>query len=201
MAEFWQAVTAFPTVPLTAALVVVVVFWLLVAAGVAEADGFDADVDAAALRLGGVPVAVAASLLVVLAWFLSVVGVLLLARTGWPDAVVWPADVALLPVSVAVSWCLTRVLVRPLATLLRGEPGPSVRDFVGLTCTIRTGRVDAEFGQAEVAARDGSTAVVQVRQYEGQRLALGSTGLLYAYDDAGGFFWVAPFDGALDPRG
>lgn len=30
---------------------------------------------------------------------------------------------------------------------------------------------------------------------------LGSTALLYAYDDAGEFFWVAPFDTALDPRG
>ncbi|CAL9473601.1 hypothetical protein [Streptomyces sp. NPDC095602] len=201
MAELWQAVTAFPTLPLTAALAVVVVFWLLVAVGVADVDGFDADVDAAALRLGGVPVAVAASLLVVLAWFLSLAGTLLLSRTGWSEAVVWTGGVVLLPVSVAVSWRLTRVLVRPLAKLLPDEPGPSLRDFVGLTCTIRTGRVDAEFGQAEVAARDGSTAVVQVRQYEGERLALGSTGLLYAYDDTGGFFWVAPFDGALDPRG
>ncbi|MCY0955349.1 hypothetical protein OTB16_39185, partial [Streptomyces sp. H27-S2] len=60
---------------------------------------------------------------------------------------------------------------------------------------------DAEFGQAEVAAGDGSTAVVQVRQLGSDPLMLGSTALLYAYDEAGEFFWVAPFDAALDPRG
>ncbi|OEJ95389.1 hypothetical protein [Streptomyces thermolilacinus] len=201
MTEFWQAVTSFPAVLLTAALVVVVVFWVLVLAGVAEADGFDADVDAAALRLGGVPVAVAVSLLVALAWFLGVAGAVLLARTGWSGVVLHLLGVGVLLASVAVSWRVTGALVRSLAKLLPDEPAPSRHDFVGQTCTIRTGRVDAVFGQAEVAARDGSTAVVQVRQNDGARLALGSTGLLYAYDDDGGFFWVAPFDAALDPRG
>jgi hypothetical protein len=73
---------------------------------------------------------------------------------------------------------------------------PSRQDFVGMTCTVRTGRVDARFGQAEVAARDGSTAVVQVRALgakDEKPLAAGSTGLLYAYDETGEFFWVAPF--------
>ncbi|CAL9469103.1 hypothetical protein [Streptomyces sp. enrichment culture] len=201
MTEFWQAVTSFPAVLLTAALVVVVVFWVLVLAGVAEVDGFDADVDAAALRLGGVPVAVAVSLLVALAWFLGVAGAVLIARTGWSGVALHLLGVGVLLASLAVSWRVTGALVRFLATFLPDEPAPSLHDFVGQTCTIRTGRVDAEFGQAEVAARDGSTAVVQVRQNDGALLALGSTGLLYAYDDDGGFFWVAPFDAALDPRG
>ncbi len=30
-------------------------------------------------------------------------------------------------------------------------------------------------------------------------LAMGSTGLLYAYDEEGEFFWVSPYDAALDP--
>ena len=84
-------------------------------------------------------------------------------------------------------WLVTLMagLGGPLANLFPDEPAPSLHDFVGLTCTIRTGRVDGDFGQAEVAARDGSTAVVQVRQNDGARLELGSTGLLYAYDDTG----------------
>ncbi|MFJ8645326.1 hypothetical protein ACIRNI_04315 [Streptomyces sp. NPDC093546] len=201
MAEFLHALATFPAVLFTAALVVVVGFWLLVLLGAADHDGFDADVDADALNLGGVPVAVSASLLISFAWFFTVTGSVLLARTGWSDALVHLLNAALLFASLFASWRLTRGLVRPLAKLFPDEPGPSRHDFVGLTCTIRTGRVDAGFGQAEVAARDGSTAVVQVRQNDGARLALGSTGLLYAYDDAGEFFWVAPFDAALDPRG
>ncbi|MEU0275907.1 hypothetical protein [Streptomyces sp. NPDC006307] len=201
MAEFLHALATFPAVLFTAALVVVVGFWLLVLLGAADHDGFDADVDADALNLGGVPVSVSASLLISFAWFFTVTGSVLLARTGWSDALVHLLGAALLFASLFASWRLTRGLVRPLAKLFPDEPGPSRHDFVGLTCTIRTGRVDADFGQAEVAARDGSTAVVQVRQNDGARLALGSTGLLYAYDDAGEFFWVAPFDTALEPRG
>jgi hypothetical protein len=201
MDEFLHATATFPTALFSAALVVVVGFWLLVLLGAADHDSFDADVDTDALSLGGVPVSVSASLLIALSWFFSVTGAILLARTGWSDALLHLLGAVLLFASAIGSWRLTRALVRPLAKLFPDEPGPSRQDFVGLTCTIRTGRVDAGFGQAEVAARDGSTAVVQVRQNDGGRLALGSTGLLYAYDDAGEFFWVAPFDAALDPRG
>lgn len=201
MGEFLHATATFPTVLFSVALVVVVGFWLLVLLGAADHDSFDADVDTDALSLGGVPVSVSASLLIVLSWFLSVTGSILLARTGWSDALLHLLGAVLLFASPAASWRLTRALVRPLAKLFPDEPGPSRQDFVGLTCTIRTGRVDGGFGQAEVAARDGSTAVVQVRQIDAAPLTLGSTGLLYAYDDAGEFFWVAPFDAALDPRG
>ncbi|MGA4802551.1 hypothetical protein [Streptomyces lavendulocolor] len=201
MDEFWQAATTFPTVLFTAALVVVAGFWLLVPMGAAGTDCFDADVDAGALGLGGVPVSVSASLLIALSWFGCLTGSVLLARAGWPAALVHLLGAALLCASLLGSWWATRALVRPLAKLFPDEPGPSLHDFVGSTCTIRTGRVDADFGQAEVAARDGSTAVVQVRRNDGGPLALGSTGLLYAYDDAGAFFWVAPFDDVLDPRG
>ncbi|MFP1625966.1 hypothetical protein ACLB9X_12495 [Streptomyces sp. 5K101] len=201
MAEFLQATATFPTALFTAALVVVIGFWLLVLMGAVDTDSFDADVDADALNLGGVPVSVSTSLLVALAWFFSLTGSVLLASTGWPDASLHLLGAVLLAVSLIGSWRLTCVLVRPLAKLFPDEPGPSLHHFVGLTCTIRTGRVDEEFGQAEVAAGDGSTAVVQVRQSDGDRMELGSTGLLYAYDDTGEFFWVTPFDKALDPRG
>lgn len=61
--------------------------------------------------------------------------------------------------------------------------------------------MDTRSGRAEVTAPDGSTALVRVRRHDGERLVSGSTGLLYAYDDTGAFFWVVPYDKALDPRG
>ncbi|MFI5763179.1 hypothetical protein [Streptomyces sp. NPDC051563] len=201
MDEFINAALGFPTVLFTAALVVVLGFWLLVLCGAADHDGFDAGASGGALGLGGVPGTVSASLLIALAWFISLSGAVLLARTAWPGAVVHFLGTVLLFGSVYLSWRVTRSLVRPLAKLFPDEPGPSRLDFVGLTCVIRTGRVDAGFGQAEVTAGDGSTALVQVRQHGSDPLTLGSTALLYAYDDAGEFFWVAPFDAALDPRG
>ncbi|MBC3993286.1 hypothetical protein [Streptomyces buecherae] len=211
MAEFLSVAAGFPTVVFSAALMVVVGFWLLVLFGAAEHDTYDADVNADALHLGGVPVAVSASVFVVLGWFLSFTGSVLLTDAGLPGAPLLSLEAALLGASVLGSWWLTRRVVRPLARLFPDEPAPSRQDFIGLTCTIRTGRVDTGFGQAEVTARDGSTALVQVRRNEGEAraaetepglgLGLGSTGLLYAYEEAGEFFWVAPFDAALDPRG
>ncbi|WP_327255862.1 hypothetical protein [Streptomyces sp. NBC_01244] len=200
MDEFIGAALGFPTVVFTAGLVVVLGFWLLVLCGISEHDGFDAPVGSAAWGIGCVPVAVSASLLIAVAWFLSLSGSVLLARTGWPGALVNALGAALLFASPFASWHATRLLVRPLAKLFPDEPGPSRLDFVGQTCVVRTGRVDAGFGQAEVAASDGSTALVQVRQHGSDPLTLGSTALLYAYDDAGEFFWAAPFDEALDPR-
>lgn len=201
MGEFLSVAAGLPTVVFSAALMVVVGFWLLVLVGGAEHDSFDTDVNADALHLGGVPVAVSFSLFVVFGWLFSFTGSVLLADSGMPGAPLLSLEATLFGASIFCAWWLTRRLVGPLARLFPDEPGPSRQDFIGLTCTIRTGRVDARFGQAEVTATDGSTALVQVRQQDGDRLGLGSTGLLYAYDDLGEFFWVAPFDAALDPRG
>ncbi|MFI5808546.1 hypothetical protein [Streptomyces sp. NPDC051561] len=193
MTEFLHAAASFPTVLFTAALVVVVGFWLLVLVGGADHDSFEGDVNTDVLGLGGVPVSVSGSLMIALTWFLCLSGSVLAARTGLTGTGRAALGTALLVVAVVLSWAGTRLAVGPLAKLFPDEPGPSRHDFVGLTCTIRTGRVDAGFGQAEVAARDGSTAVVQVRQYGAEALALGSTGLLYAYDEDGEFFWVSPY--------
>ncbi|MEV8413307.1 hypothetical protein AB0P45_06775 [Streptomyces niveus] len=207
MREFIDAALGFPTFLFTAALIVVVGFWLLVLAGVTETDSFDSDVDLDTAGIGGVPVTVAFSLLTAVAWFSSLTASVLLGHLAVSGLVRALSALAVLVGATLLAWWVTRLLVRPLHTLFPDEPGPSRLDFVGLTCTIRTGRVDAWFGQAEVAARDGSTALVQVRQHgadtakaDAPVLSNGSTGLLYAYDDAGEFFWVAPYDTALDPR-
>ncbi|MEV0529879.1 hypothetical protein AB0I66_41340 [Streptomyces sp. NPDC050439] len=199
MKELLGAAAGFPGVVFSAALLVVIGFWLLVLLGGFDADGFDADADMTALGLGGVPVAVPVSLVVVIGWFTSVTGSVLLGRAGIEGHARLAADGSAFLISLLMAWLLTRCVVRPLAKLFPDEPGPSRQDFVGSTCVIRTGRVDAGFGQAEVTARDGSTAIVQVRQQGADALGAGSTALLYAYDESGEFFWAAPYEVALDP--
>ncbi|MCF2531596.1 hypothetical protein [Yinghuangia soli] len=199
MGDFMTAVLSFPALVFTFALVVVVMFWLCVLAGAVEHDAFEGDAGGDALGLGGVPVTVTVSLLVAFAWALSLAGGVVLDDAGLPDPAAAAAGTGVLLAAVAAAWTATRILVRPLGHLFPDEPGPSRRDFVGTTCIIRTGRVDAHFGQAEVTARDGATAIVQVRQDGTDVFEAGGTGLLYAYDEDGEFFWVAPFDAALDP--
>ncbi|MFE4971517.1 hypothetical protein ACFRAR_05290 [Kitasatospora sp. NPDC056651] len=140
-----------------------------------------------ALGLGGVPVTVAVSLLVALAWFVSLSGTVLTSGA--------PARGGVLVVALVASWVGTRVLVRPLSRLFPQDRPATRGDFVGRVCVIRTGRVTAGFGQAEVTAEDGSTAIVQVRTAEPEPgLTAGRTALIFDYDAEGEHFLVAPFD-------
>ncbi|WP_324606688.1 hypothetical protein [Kitasatospora azatica] len=140
--------------------------------------------------LGGVPITVAVSLVVAFAWFTALAGQAWLGTQG-----AW----FLLPVALVGGWAGARLLVWPLRRLMpEPAPPPSRRDFVGLGCVIRTGRVGPDFGQAEVHAADGSSAVVQVRQSRddaaaaGGVLRAGASALIYDYDAEGEFFWVMP---------
>ncbi|MFD9499577.1 hypothetical protein [Streptomyces sp. NPDC060035] len=207
MTEFRSAAVTFPAVLFGAALVVVVCFWLLVPAGAVGTDSFDSDLDADAAGVGGVPVAVSASLAVVVAWVTSLTGSVLVQRSGVSGTARSLLQVAVLAGALLIARGVVRMLVRRFRLYFPVEPPPSRQDFVGQVCTIRTDGVSAGFGQAEVAAAaaDGSTAIVQVRQPvppsgPGEVLAAGSAGLLYAYDAAGEFFRVSTYDDALGPR-
>lgn len=160
----------------------------------------------AAAGLDGVPVTVVLSLLTALGWFLSLAGSAALDGAGLHGPVRGAADVALIAAALIGCWLLTWVLVRPLRHLFPYTLPPSREDFVGRIGVIRTGSVTASFGQAEVAAPDGSTAVVQVRHSgddrDRDRLTAGGTALLYGYDPDGEFFWATPYaDPALDGAG
>ncbi|MFE5090825.1 hypothetical protein ACFRCI_10585 [Streptomyces sp. NPDC056638] len=202
MQEFLSAATAFPAVLFGAALGVVVFFWLLVLAGAADHHSFDGDLDTGMAGIGGVPVTVSVSVMVVVGWFTSLTGTVLLHRSGATGITrAWLAC-AVFAGALLIAWSVMRVLVRLVRRRFPDEPPPSRQDFLGRVCTIRTGSVSTDFGQAEVAAADGSTAIVQVRLLgpaDDAVLTSGSAGLLYAYDDEGEFFWVSPYDKALDP--
>ncbi|MFJ3141165.1 hypothetical protein ACIPJM_01680 [Streptomyces halstedii] len=205
MNEFLSAALAFPAVLFGAALVVVICFWLLVLAGAAGHDSFDTDLDADTVGLGGVPVSVSLSLLVLVSWFVSLTGSVLVLRSDATGTTRALLHVSVLVGALFIAWGVVRMVLRRFRRYFPAEPPPSRQDFVGQICTVRTGTVGADFGQAEVAAADGSTAIVQVRQPEqpstpGEPLTYGSTGLLYAYDAEGEFFWVSPYDASLAPR-
>ncbi|MEV0523433.1 hypothetical protein AB0I66_08415 [Streptomyces sp. NPDC050439] len=129
MGEFMRAVAGFPGILFSAALPVVLCFWLLVALGGADAESFDSDADARAVGLGGVPVAVAASSVTVVGWFTSLIGSVLLGRTALTGLAHATADIALLLLSLLIAWHVTRRLVRSLAKLRRAkERAPTLGD-------------------------------------------------------------------------
>jgi hypothetical protein len=196
------AAFGFPAVLFTFALVVVVGYWTLVIAGGLGVDALDSEggTDAggglSAIGLGGVPASVTLSVLITIAWFGSFVGSALLSENGFDGFL---PDVGVFAAAVVLAWFATRLLALPLRRLFPAEKLPSRSDFLGQVCVIRTGRVDAKFGQAEVTADDGSSALVQVRQTGEYDLGAGETALIYDYDTDGEFFFVMPFN-AAHPR-
>lgn len=203
MGDFVDAALSFPAVLLSFLLVVVILYWLLVllgtfdievfsgADGGADADGADADGGLFdGLGLGGVPVTVTLSVLIVIAWFVSLTGDVLFGDLGGVLGVL--AGIAVLVLALFLGLLAARLVATPLRKLYASGPEASRGDFVGRECVIRTGRVSADFGQAEVTAADGSSAIVQVRQTGEHELTTGRRALIFDYDTDGEFFWVAP---------
>ena len=209
MREFVQASLGFPAVIFTFALIVVIGFWVLTLFGGADPDVLDTDVDAgvegggggggffAAFGLGDVPATVVLSLLITFTWFASLAGTVLLNVLGLPTALTVLVGVVFLVVAVVLAWALTRALIAPLRRVFRPEVPASRVDFVGRVCVIRTGSVTADFGQAEVSADDGSTAIVQVRvpveiAHDPEDFRSGRSALIFDYDASAEVFLVAP---------
>ncbi|MDQ0831404.1 hypothetical protein QF032_003248 [Streptomyces achromogenes] len=122
MGQIVDAAVRFPTVTLTSALAVALGFWLLVLSGRADVRAFDADAPSLTRSLGGTPVAVAASVVIVSAWLVSITGTLLmdLARLTGPGGAA--ARVALLVLSALVAWPVTRRCAASLARVFPGIP-------------------------------------------------------------------------------
>ncbi|MGI5439446.1 hypothetical protein ACQEV4_19240 [Streptomyces shenzhenensis] len=135
MRTLWEAATGPLSILFTAALVVVGCFWLLVAVGAAAANSFDADLDLGRWGMGGVPVAVALTLLTALAWLFGVgAHALLLAGLLPTGAVTGALHVLVSAAALLAAWRVTCLFVRPLHRLFPDEPGPAraaARDGVG----------------------------------------------------------------------
>lgn len=219
MDQLLDASFSLPAVVFSVLMIVVIGYWLVVLIGALDIDLLDPDVGGEAdagsdaegglagllsgIGLGGVPVTVALSLLIAFAWFTSLVGTVVLRGTGFVTAVLVLLWIAVVVAALLVGWCGARLLVLPLRRLFPDDKAPSRHDFVGKLCLIKTSRVDTEFGQAEVTAADGSTAVIQVRRHAAdepqEALSTGSAALIFEYDIDGEFFWVTPYDASLDP--
>jgi hypothetical protein len=207
MTRFLDAALTFPTALFSFLLLVAIGYWVVVLLSVADPDPFEAsDVDGGAeagsglvsvltaAGLGGLPATVVLTALIALAWFFSLAGSALVDGVRGPAplrAVLWTA---LLPVALGGAWLGTRSLVVPLRRMLPDRPPPSRRDFVGRQCVVRTGEVGLDFGQAEVTAADGSTAVIQVRLAGTAPTGAGWLAIVYDYDPDDETFWIAPVD-------
>jgi len=166
MGEFLSAAFGFPAVLFTFLLVLVVGYWVLVLVGVLDADAEGTGVVEEFLSgfgFAGVPAAVVLSVLIAVGWFVSLAGTGLLNDLGVATLARFGIALVVLLVALVVGGFVARLLMRPLRPLFTNGEEASRHAFVGRLCVIRTGQVTADFGQAEVTAVDGSSAIIQVR--------------------------------------
>ncbi|MEV0124319.1 hypothetical protein AB0I16_22790 [Streptomyces sp. NPDC050703] len=120
MQEILRAAAGFPAVLFSSALVVVIGFWLLVLVGALAAADFDADMDLGPAGLGAVPVSVALSTAVVVAWLSTLTGSVLIDHLGLTRLTHAAAELGLLLASLPLAWCATVAVTRPVSS-----PGPA----------------------------------------------------------------------------
>ncbi|HET9952917.1 MAG TPA: glycine zipper family protein [Polyangiaceae bacterium] len=160
----------------------------------------DADTDGpiaavvSALGLRSVPATVVFSLLITLAWLLTVVSMQLTARHA-PEAPHWTAWLAL-TVAPVLALLPTALLVRPLAPLFAHRKAPSRSDLLGKTCIVRTGTVTPSFGEA-MLEDGGAGLIVRVRVDGPRPLKRGDHALLIDWDPAREAFVVEPLEELL----
>ncbi|WP_444962167.1 DUF1449 domain-containing protein [Nocardiopsis sp. M1B1] len=210
MGMFLDTAFGFPTVLFTPLLVVVAVYWLLVSVGATGSDALDSVDDsgeAAGLSslmsrvgLGRVPVTVALSSLVCVAWFVSMMGSImtsLLHTTSTPLLIA--LGLVVLLIALVAAWAVTSGLVMSVQRFLPSRGSGSKNELVGRTCVIRIGEANEGFGQAEITTAGGAAISIPVRTTGGEVLPVGSTALIFDHSAEQDVFLVTYFDAALDP--
>ena len=177
-------------------------------AGGADGDAGDAgDADEApgalaaimsALHLRSAPATVIFSLIITFAWLVSVVTMQVITRTA--PALAGPVlSLGVLLGSFVLALPLTSIAARPLAKVFAPKHAPVKTDFIGRTCTVRTGSVNRKFGEATL--HDGGAGLVlRIRVDDGKQLGRGDQALIVDYDAEHETYLVEPMRDVMNER-
>ena len=118
-------------------------------------------------------------------WLISIVLSVLLG-TGAGVSLVF--GLIIFVVALVGGFFVSGRVARIVAPIFRVQRAAGHRELIGRVCVLRTGRVDGEFGQAEVVDREGGSHLVQIRCREENQLTAGDQALLVDVED--GVFFV-----------
>ncbi len=149
--------------------------------------------------LTGVPVTVAISLVILLGW----VGCMIFAKPAMAlagDGVLGAlAGIGVGLGSLALGIPLAAQAIKPLKRFYVTHQAVSRRSLIGKSCVIATGRVTADFGQAEIED-GGAGLLVQVRCPRENSLGKLSKAIVFDYDARREVFLVTEDTGATLPN-
>lgn len=143
------------------------------------------------MGFGDVPRSITWSLVIFFGWLFSLLATIYLPRyTDIATRGLMVVTVAVAALSLGLAVLATAVAIQPLRKVILAGYGTQRSDFVGRICTIKTLRVDDEFGQAEI---DDGSSIIQVRNPQQQyHFENGAQALIYEYDAAREVFYVMP---------
>jgi hypothetical protein len=205
LGSFLTAAASFPTAIFSTLLGVVLVYWLFAVIGVVDIDADGLHVSDAggvddlgtlagivnALGLGGVPLSIAASVLVLVAWTLSCLGGMWLVPL-LPDSVSQAVAGAVLALgSVTIALPFTNLAVRPLRGLFVTHTAQHNVALVGQSCKVLTGSVDEKVGRAEVPQL-GANINIRVWSPAPNAFKRGSSARIVAYEEGRGRYRIEP---------
>lgn len=221
MNELFEASLRFPTVVFTIALGITLLYWGFVLLGALDIDLLGGgDVSGAAkgigdvvgggdgaeglkvnagghglLGLGAVPLTISFSFVILSSWCVSLLGSHYGAKLVGGGGVL--LSLAVLVIALVVALFAAALFVKPLAPVFAVREGKSNRDYVGHVCTVTTGHVDNEFGQATI--EDGATVlVISVRCDRKDVLSRGSKALVVDFDTNRNAYIVEPAGELVD---
>ena len=195
MDSFLLNLSSYPTAIYSVALVVVIGYWLLAMLGTFDLDVLDADIDLdldgdvgeigrfaglmTTLGFTGVPVTIVISLLVLNGWivcyFLSVL------VPDFPQFIfiiqlVIETGIAIGSFMIAIP--VTATMIKPMKGLFVSlNQGPKSRSLLGVSCQVRSSRLDQGFGEVE-CQHDGASLIIKARSIGEAKFATGDTVVL-----------------------
>lgn len=169
-------------------------------AGEGEGDGDGSPAEASTflkpLGLKRVPVTISLTFVFVFSWAICLLAMHYLAPWVPEGLLRWVFAFGVLLASLIFSLPLTAIAITPIAPAFVISLVKRRRDNVGETCTISTGRVDSNFGQAKIT-RDGAELVIPVRCDEDKAFERNDKALVIDYDDNRNAYLIEPLPDAL----
>ncbi|MCA9658802.1 MAG: DUF1449 family protein [Myxococcales bacterium] len=148
------------------------------------------------LGVGRIPVTMVLTLLIISGWAISYALVRLQIVLELSQGLL-PSTFAL-GLAIVLASMVTSLLARPLTPVFTTHRATRHSDLVGRVVTVLTGRVDHNFGQAELI-EGGADLVLQVRCPLPNALARDAKALLIAYDPEEGVFQIEAYDEPAPP--
>lgn len=151
----------------------------------------------AMLGFGKVPATVVISSLVLWSWALCLLAVKFGAELGLPA---WSLQLAAPVLGVFLGGVLTGLLVRFASQFISHHEPLRSGGLVGKLCIVTTGRVDANFGQAQFS-EDGNVITIEVRCDPPNSLLRRAQAVILAYDPEHHIYTIEAYDQPLAPLG